>query len=51
MVPVQGHDWFAHLVARRDRGKKVQVQATRSFATSENLDIVMAEQELVTMRA
>lgn len=31
--------------------KEVQVQAMRSFATSENPDMVMAEQELATMRA
>jgi len=31
--------------------KEVQVQAMRSFATSENRDMVMAEQELATMRA
>lgn len=31
--------------------KEVQVQAMRSFATSENPDMVMAERELATMRA
>jgi len=31
--------------------KEVEVQAMRSFATSENPDMVMAEQELATMRA
>lgn len=31
--------------------KEVQVQAMRSFATSENPDIVITEQELATMRA
>jgi hypothetical protein len=31
--------------------KEIQVQAMRSFATSENPDMVMAEQELATMRA
>jgi tyrosine-protein kinase Etk/Wzc len=31
--------------------KEVQVQAMHSFATSENPDMVMAEQELATMRA
>jgi tyrosine-protein kinase Etk/Wzc len=31
--------------------KEVEVQAMRSFATSENPDMVMAEQELTTMRA
>src|SRR3984893_5830121 len=31
--------------------REVEVQAMRSFATAENPDLVMAEQELVTMRA
>ncbi|HVS88651.1 MAG TPA: GNVR domain-containing protein [Candidatus Acidoferrum sp.] len=31
--------------------KEVQVQVMRSFATAENPDLVMAEQELTTMRA
>jgi uncharacterized protein involved in exopolysaccharide biosynthesis len=31
--------------------QEVQVQAMRSFATAENPDLVMAEQELTTMRA